>query len=91
MNQVRPSIKLDFNFLSINVNFLSAIVKNIFTGELSTTLFKRETDCQAYLHRNSEHQESLKGIIAYAQALRLKEMAWKIAILKTMVTFYRKI
>ena len=36
------------------------------------TLFKKETDCQDYLHRKSEHPESLKHSIPYAQVLRLK-------------------
>ena len=49
-------------------------MKKTSTGELSTTLFKKETDCQAYFHRKSEHPESLKRSIVYAQALRRKQI-----------------
>ena len=41
-------------------------------SKLSTTLFKKETDFQAYVHRKSEHSESLKRSIPYTQALRVK-------------------
>ena len=57
-----------------SVNFLEATVKKSSAGELSTALFKKETDCQAYLHRKSEHSESLKHSIIYALALRLKRI-----------------
>ena len=57
------------------------------TGEFSTTVFEKETDCQAYLHRKSEYPEPLKRIIPYAQALRLK---LKILISRLIVTFCRK-
>ena len=72
INQVHPSIKFDLNYSSNSVNFLDTTVKKCSTGKLSTTLFKKEKDCQAYLHRKSEHPESLKPGIPYAQALRVK-------------------
>ena len=65
-------MKFDFNSSSNSVNFLDTTVKKSFTGELLTTLFKKETDCQPYLHRKLEHPESLKRGISYAQAVRLK-------------------
>ena len=61
----------DFNYSS-SVNFLDITIKKSSTGELSTTLFNNKTDCYACLHRKSEHLESLKRSIPYAQALRLK-------------------
>ena len=72
INQVHPSIKFDFNYSSKSVNFLDKTFKKSSTGEVSTTLFKKGTDCHAYLHKKSEHRESLKRSIPYAQALRLK-------------------
>ena len=44
---------------------------------------------QAYLHRKSEHSESLKRSTPYAQALLLIRIC-TIAIAKPTVTFYRK-
>ena len=45
-------------------------VKKSSSGELSTTGFKKETDCQTFLHRKLEHPESLN--IPYAQKPRLQ-------------------
>ena len=47
INQVHPSVKFRFNYSSNIVNFLDTTVKRSSMGELSTTLFKKETDCQA--------------------------------------------
>ena len=77
INEVHPSIKFDFNYWSNSVNVLDTTVKKSFTGELSTTLFKKETDFQAYLHKESEHPESLKHSIPYVQALHLKRICIK--------------
>ena len=43
--------------------------KNINT---QTTLYKKSTDRQNYIHSKSTHPFSLKNSIAYSQALRLK-------------------
>ena len=74
INQVYLSIKFNFNYSSNSVNFLDTTAKKSSTGKLLTTLFKKETYCQAYLHRKSEHLESLERSISYAQALRLKRI-----------------
>ena len=74
INQVHPSIRFDFNYTSNSANFLDTTVKKSSTGKLATTLFKKEADFQAYFHRKSEHPESLKRNIAYAQVLPLKLM-----------------
>ena len=51
IKKVHPSIKFDFNYSSNSVNFIHTTVKNSSMGELSGTLFKKERDCQTYLHR----------------------------------------
>ena len=45
------------------------------------TFNNKEIDRQSYLHRKSEHPETLKRSIPYLQALRLKEYVpqWKIS------------
>ena len=57
MNQIHPSINFDLNYSGNSANLLDATVKKSSTGELSTMLYKKETDCQAYLHRKLEHPE----------------------------------
>ena len=43
-------------------------------GRLQTTLYKKPTDCQNYLHSKSAHPFSLKKSIPYSQALRIKRI-----------------
>ena len=47
INQVHPSIRFNFSYPSNSINFLETTIKKYSTGKLSTTLFKKETDCQA--------------------------------------------
>ena len=41
-------------------------------NNIQTTLYRKPTDQQAFLHAKSEHPRSLKSSIPYSQALRLK-------------------
>ena len=77
INQVHPSIKFDFNFSKQKVNFLDTTVTKDSNGKLITSLYKKETDRQAYLHNKSEHPMTLKKSIPYAQALRLRRICTK--------------
>ena len=43
-------------------------------NRLQTTLYKKPTDCQNYLHAKSAHPFSLKKSILYSQALRIKHI-----------------
>ena len=62
------------SIIQATVNFLNTTLKQSSTGKISTTLFKKETDCQAYFHIKSEHPEYLKRSIPYIQAVRLKRI-----------------
>ena len=42
--------------------------------KLETKLYRKESDRQAYLHRKSEHSESLKQNIPFSLALRLRRI-----------------
>ena len=54
-------------------------------NKLQTTLYKKPTDHQSYLHANSEHPRSLKESIPYSQALRSKRLAPQIPNLKPIL------
>ena len=43
-------------------------------SRLQTTLYKKPTDCQNYLHSKSAHPFSLKKSFPYSQALRIKRI-----------------
>ena len=60
IHEVHPSIKFDFNFSNKDINFLDTVVYKTQSGKLETKLYMKESDRQAYLHRKSEHPESLK-------------------------------
>ena len=50
---------------------------------LQTTLHRKPTDQQSYLHANSDHPKSLKRSIPYSQALRIKTI-------RSTLTEYKK-
>ena len=62
MNKVHLSIKFYFNYSSNSVSFLDTTVKKSSTGALSTLLFKKKIDCQAYLHRKSGHPQEIRSL-----------------------------
>ena len=74
INEVHPSIKFDFNFSNKEINFSDTVVYKTQSGKLETKLYRKESDRQAYLHRKSEHPESLKRSIPFSQALRLRRI-----------------
>ena len=51
-----------------------SLTKTTSTGILLTTLYTKQIKRQSYLHRKSEHAETLKRSIPYSQALRLKRI-----------------
>ena len=74
INEVHPSIKFDFNFSNKEINFLDTVVYKTQSGKLETKLYRKEPDRQTYLHRKSEHPESVKRSIPSSQALRLRRI-----------------
>ena len=58
-------------FSNKELSFLDAVVYKIQSGKLETKLYRKESNRQAYVHRKSEHPESLKRSIPFAQALSL--------------------
>ena len=73
LNTKHTSIKFEFKYSRQQIEFLDTLVY-IDNNKLQTTLYKKPTDRQNYLHSESEHPYSLKKSIAYSQALRIKRI-----------------
>ena len=74
INQKHQSIKIDFEFSKESIEFLDTLVYIDSNNRIQTTLYKKRTDCQNYLHAKSAHPFSLKKSILYSQALRIKRI-----------------
>ena len=55
---------------------------------METKLYKKNLDRQAYLHRKSEHPESLKRSIPFSQNLRFGASAQQIMSFRIVVINY---
>ena len=51
--EVHPSIKFNFYFSNIEMNFLDTVAYKTESGKLETKLYRKELDRQTYLHRKS--------------------------------------
>ena len=60
LNQKHKTIKFDFKYSKTKIEFLDVLVYEDINNKLQTTLYKKTTDRQSYLHRNLEHPRSLK-------------------------------
>ena len=74
INKKHHSIKFDFEFSKEKIEFLDTLVYKDYHNRLQTTLYKKPTDRQNYLHAKSAHPLSLKKSIPYSQALRIKRL-----------------
>ena len=72
INQKHQSIKFEFKFSKESLEFLDTLAYIDSKNRLQTTLYKKPTDCQNYLHAKSAHPFSLKKRIPYSQALRIR-------------------
>ena len=48
INEVHPSIKVDFNFSNKDINFLDTVLYKTQLGKLETKVYRKESDRQAY-------------------------------------------
>ena len=62
------------NYSFEEINFLDTTVKINSKNQITTTLYKKSTDRQSYLHHKSYHPTSTKKSIPYSQALRLSRV-----------------
>ena len=60
INEKHPSIKSDQKYSKSKIEFLDVLVYKDEEQSRETTLFKKNTDEQSYLHAKSNHTASLK-------------------------------
>ena len=74
INKKHHSVKFAFKLFKEKTEFLDRLVYKGHNKRLQTTLYKKPTDRQKYLHGKSTHPLSLKKSIPYSQALRIKRV-----------------
>ena len=72
LNSKHKAIKFEHNISYNNTSFLDTLIYKDKNNTLQTTLHRKSTDQQSYLHAHSDHPKSLKRSIPYSQALRIK-------------------
>ena len=72
LNEKHRTIKFDFQVSPRKIAFLDTMLYEDKNNNIQTTLYRKPTNQQAFLHAKSEHPRSLKSSIPYSQALRLK-------------------
>lgn len=75
-NTVHPNIHFTHTYSQVTVNFLDVTII-IEDDKLSTTLYRKPTDRQQYLHYQSDHPRHCKNSIPYGQAHRFKRICSK--------------
>ena len=68
-----PSIKFTYKISNKSIDFLDTTVY-IKNRRIHTSIFKKPTDTQNYLHYKPEHPRTLKNSIPFGQILRIKRI-----------------
>ena len=74
LNSKHKTIKLEHNIS--HISFLDTLLYKHKNNTLQTTLYRKPTELQSYLHSHSDHPKSLKRSIPYSQALRFKTICY---------------
>ena len=77
VNELHESIKFESKYSRKQIDFLDTTVYITTEGTLATTLYRKPTDRNAYLHYNSYHPLKQKINIPYGQYLRAKKICSK--------------
>ena len=70
MNTLHPTIKFTFEHITQEISFLDMKIHIGADCKLSTTMYRKPTDCAALLHFHSNHSLKCKESIVFSQALR---------------------
>ena len=74
INKAHPSIKFEVKYSKTTINFLDCNVHLSPTGQITTTLYKKPTDRNAYLHYTSYHPHKQVENIPFGQFLRARKI-----------------
>ena len=74
INQQHPSLKFEMKYSKDEIEFLDTLIYKDKNNNMQTTLYKKPTNQQNYIHSKSVHPFSLKKINAHSQELRLKRI-----------------
>ena len=66
------TIKLDYKISTKQIEFLDTLVYIDQQNKIQTTIFRKPTDQITYLHRKSNHPNSLKDSIPYSHVLPIE-------------------
>ena len=74
LNLLHPSIKFTLKFSSTSIDYLDMMIYLDQLRHIRTSLYRKPTDCQAYLHALSFHPSHTTSGIIYSQALRYNRL-----------------
>ena len=83
LNSKHKTIKFEHNLSHSNISFLDILIYKDKNNTLQTTIYRKPTDQQSYLHAHLDYPKSLKISMPYSQALRIK-------IIYSRLTKYKK-
>ena len=87
LNSKHKTIKFEHKISHSNISFLDTLIHKDKNNTLQTTLYRKPTDQQSYLHAHSDHLKSLKISIPYSQALRIKTICSTLTEYKNTVLY----
>ena len=74
LNELHPTIKYTLHYSHTSIDFLDLHIYLDHDRRLRTSLYRKPTDCQAYLHSHSFHPPHTISGIVYSQALRYNRL-----------------
>ena len=74
INSLHPTIKFTFKYSLLSIDYLDLTIYLDANRHLRTKLYRKPTDCQAYLHSDSYHPWHTKTGMIYSQALRFNRL-----------------
>ena len=77
VNACHPAIKFECHYSKKVINYLDTNIHLDQFGNLTTSLYSKPTDRNAYLHHDSYHPPKQKANIPYGQFLRIKKICSK--------------
>ena len=72
LNKKNKTIRFNYKISTKQIEFLYTRLYRDQKHKIQTTIFRKPTDQQTYLHAQSNHPKSLKDSIPYSQALLIK-------------------